>query len=136
MRRKVGGLVWGLVLLAIGFLFLLNNLGYVDYDLWDLIFTFWPLILIVIGVIILLEYVIERRFREEPQPTVSPEKTSQEVGKVEAAKRTLPVGGLILVGLGIAFLIGQLVEADVVSPLILLAIGGAILVKFFVGYYR
>jgi hypothetical protein len=36
----------GVVLVIFGVLFLLQNLGYFTYDIWNL---FWPLILIAIG---------------------------------------------------------------------------------------
>lgn len=39
----------GLFLIMLGTLFLLNNLGYVGWDVWYLFFDFWPLILVAIG---------------------------------------------------------------------------------------
>ncbi|MFH0930679.1 MAG: DUF5668 domain-containing protein [Candidatus Zixiibacteriota bacterium] len=36
----------GLVLILIGLLFFLNNLGYISGDIWK----FWPLILILLGI--------------------------------------------------------------------------------------
>jgi lia operon protein LiaF len=53
MNPKVfGRVLGGLVLLAIGGMFLLRQLGYVsfDFDIGYLISTFWPLILIAVGV--------------------------------------------------------------------------------------
>jgi putative Mn2+ efflux pump MntP len=41
-------LFWGLILLAIGTLFLLDNLG-VNIDVWNIIGDYWPVILIGIG---------------------------------------------------------------------------------------
>lgn len=43
------GLFWPLILIAVGVFFLLNNLGYIQGDLWDSILKFWPIILIAIG---------------------------------------------------------------------------------------
>lgn len=40
----------GLVLIVIGALFLANNLGYTNLSLGRLISTWWPAILIVIGI--------------------------------------------------------------------------------------
>ena len=39
----------GLFLILLGTIFLLNNLGYVGWDVWYLFFDFWPLILVAIG---------------------------------------------------------------------------------------
>lgn len=38
-----------LILLFLGVIFLLNNLGYFPWDLWTNVFKFWPIILIVIS---------------------------------------------------------------------------------------
>lgn len=48
-KRKQESLFWGIVLLCIGLLFLLDNMG-VDIDIWDFIGDYWPVILIAIGV--------------------------------------------------------------------------------------
>ncbi len=43
--------VFGLILVVLGIIFLLNNLDITDIEIWDdVIFTYWPLILIYIGV--------------------------------------------------------------------------------------
>jgi lia operon protein LiaF len=47
-KRKTEPLFWGIILLAIGALFLLDNLG-VDIDIWKIIGDYWPLILVAIG---------------------------------------------------------------------------------------
>ena len=44
--------LWGILLIFIGLLFLFNNFDL--FDIGDFIGTFWPLILIVIGVKIIL----------------------------------------------------------------------------------
>jgi len=46
--KKHESLFWGVILLLIGLLFLLDNLG-IDIDVWDVIGDFWPMILILIG---------------------------------------------------------------------------------------
>ena len=44
-------LVWPIVLIAVGLLFLAYNLGYLKYsELKDIIGTWWPLILIGLGI--------------------------------------------------------------------------------------
>lgn len=59
-KRKQESLFWGLVLLIVGVLFMLDNFG-VDIDVWDLIGDFWPTILIVIGIKIILEHLHYRK---------------------------------------------------------------------------
>lgn len=44
---------WGLILLIVGAIILLSNLGYVDFY-WRSVFNMWPVILIVVGVNMLL----------------------------------------------------------------------------------
>ncbi len=43
------GLFWPLILISIGVLFLLNNLGFIRGDVWDSLVKYWPVILIIIG---------------------------------------------------------------------------------------
>ncbi|MNB76049.1 hypothetical protein D3C75_227070 [compost metagenome] len=51
MRRRVASQVFGgLILIGIGVLFLLRQLGYVSYDIGDLFSDFWPVILIILGI--------------------------------------------------------------------------------------
>jgi hypothetical protein len=47
-KRKQESLFWGIVLLLIGAVFLISNLG-VDIDVWDVLGDYWPVILIAIG---------------------------------------------------------------------------------------
>jgi hypothetical protein len=50
-------LVWPIVLIAAGLLFLGYNLGYLRFsELKDIIGTWWPLILIALGVAGLVQY--------------------------------------------------------------------------------
>ena len=46
-------LVTALILIALGILFLAHNLGWTDLDLSRLLSTWWPLILIAVGVSLL-----------------------------------------------------------------------------------
>jgi predicted membrane protein len=48
-----GNLVWGTILIIIGAMFLLDNLNIMDFG--DFISTFWPLILIIIGIKIIVD---------------------------------------------------------------------------------
>jgi hypothetical protein len=49
-----GSLVGPLILIALGIIFLLNNLGLVNWDVWLIILQLWPLLLIAIGLDILI----------------------------------------------------------------------------------
>jgi hypothetical protein len=50
-------LVWPIVLIVVGLLFLGYNLGYLRFsELKDIIGTWWPLILIALGVAGLVQY--------------------------------------------------------------------------------
>jgi len=44
--KKGNSLVWGVILIVIGFLFLLDQL---NVDIWDAVWRFWPVVLIVWG---------------------------------------------------------------------------------------
>ena len=47
---KIGRIRSGVILISIGVVFLLNNLGYVPWVVWLRILSFWPVILIAIGI--------------------------------------------------------------------------------------
>lgn len=46
--NKQESLVWGLIILALGMLFLLKNFG-LEVNVWHLLGKYWPMILIFIG---------------------------------------------------------------------------------------
>ena len=48
-NKKRESLFWGIILLAIGLIFLLDNFG-LDIDLWDVVTDYWPMVLIIIGI--------------------------------------------------------------------------------------
>jgi len=52
-----GGLVWPIILIGLGVVFLLNNLGVLPWDIWGALLRVWPVILIAIG----LDLAIGRR---------------------------------------------------------------------------
>ncbi len=49
-----GPILFPLILVALGFLLLFNNLGYIQFDVWRFVTTWWPLLLIVFGLDVLL----------------------------------------------------------------------------------
>jgi len=62
-RTNNGGrIVWGIILILLGLIFLLQNLGY--WEIGDLIRRFWPVIFILIGLKILLNH--HWRFHSAP----------------------------------------------------------------------
>ena len=49
-----GGVVWGLLLVMAGALFLLNNLGIISWEIWNFIVGFWPIFLVFAGINLIL----------------------------------------------------------------------------------
>lgn len=47
-----GKYTWGIILIIIGLLFLLENLGFLDFS--DVISRYWPVLLILLGLKIIL----------------------------------------------------------------------------------
>ncbi len=66
-RRSIfGGLLW----LTVGSLLLANNLG-ANFDAWEMISQFWPVLLIALGVAKLFEHVAARQRGEAPARLLS-----------------------------------------------------------------
>jgi hypothetical protein len=55
-QRRRGGVVWPLILIFIGTVFLLQNAGYLPPNFWLNLWRLWPLVLVLIGVEILLAH--------------------------------------------------------------------------------
>lgn len=49
-RKNCGGHVGALVIIFLGIVFLLNNLDILPWGIWDQLWKFWPVILILIGI--------------------------------------------------------------------------------------
>ena len=49
-----GGLVWPVILIGAGVIFLLNNLGVLSWGVWETLWRLWPVLLIAIGLDILI----------------------------------------------------------------------------------
>lgn len=54
-NNKRSQINWGIILIGIGFLFLLNTIGVVGHFNWSLLLHLWPVIIIIIGVNIILK---------------------------------------------------------------------------------
>ena len=63
-RKKQESLFWGLILLIVGVLFLMDNFG-LDIDIWDILDDFWPMILIAIGLKNIWHYYSLKQSQEE-----------------------------------------------------------------------
>ena len=98
-----GRIFWGLILVVIGGLFLLDRLG--GFDFGYLISTYWPVIIMILGLSIL----IGNRFRR-------------------------PFGGLFIIALGGFFLLRQLDLLgdnawDYVWPALIILVGLSLLLR-------
>jgi len=61
--RSAGSFFWGLILIAAGSIFLLRNLGY-DVPVWTGIARYWPVLLIVWGLVKMIDYARLKRSGE------------------------------------------------------------------------
>jgi hypothetical protein len=52
-KHHGGGIIGGLFLVFLGIVFLLNNLGLVPGSVWNELWKFWPVLVILIGIRIL-----------------------------------------------------------------------------------
>ncbi len=48
------GLVWPVILISAGMMFLLNNLGLLSWNVWGTLWRLWPVLLIAAGLDILI----------------------------------------------------------------------------------
>ena len=111
-RRDSNRLVWGIVLLALGLMFLLSNFGYGWWFGWG---RWWPLVLIGLGV-----WMFYRR--EGPtEPAATPSEA--------VPARRYPTGAIILIGIGTAFLLEDVVGGNAFPAIVLIAIGVAVLLR-------
>src|SRR5512139_225381 len=52
-RERHGGVVGPVILISLGVIFLLNNLGWLDWSVWSTVLRLWPVLLIGAGLDIL-----------------------------------------------------------------------------------
>ena len=55
MTKKNNDITLGIILIFIGGLFLLNTLDIIRYNIWNLLFRYWPVFLIIVGINILFK---------------------------------------------------------------------------------
>jgi hypothetical protein len=53
-ETRRGGLVGPVILIGLGVVFLLNNMGILAWSVWDIILRLWPLLLVAVGVDLLI----------------------------------------------------------------------------------
>jgi hypothetical protein len=128
MRVKISILIWGLLILAVGFIFLLGNLGYIEVDAISLLLMYWPILLIIVGLSILFDALFI--YRTPANAEVQEQKTGKE--KAKRLHRGFPFAGIIVTGVGIAFLVNNFTRYDVFLPIILLSVGLALLLRFLI----
>jgi lia operon protein LiaF len=61
--RNFSSMLWGLVFIALGVALLLERLGYMQFDLGQFLHTWWPLILIIIGLGMLIDRPREKKVK-------------------------------------------------------------------------
>lgn len=62
MNKKKGETVfWGILIILLGLLFLLRNLGLTDLNIWEIATTYWPLVLICIGGRNIVAYMTQKK---------------------------------------------------------------------------
>lgn len=55
-QRRRGGVIWPLILIFLGTVFLLQNTGYLPPNFWMNLWRLWPLVLVLIGIELLLAH--------------------------------------------------------------------------------
>jgi hypothetical protein len=147
-RRDSGQLLWGILLVVLGLLFLAGNFGYGTWFVWD---RWWPVLLILIGVIMLYRRSEAAGPGPEAAPpapapgpltppagaaapgagqsAAAPPTPGQPTGAPPAAHRRYPTGALILIGIGVAFLLDNLIGGNAFPAFVLIAIGIALLLR-------
>ena len=129
-RRDSNRLVWGIVLLALGLMFLLSNFGYGWWFGWG---RWWPLVLIGLGVWML--YRREGPAQPVPgspgtlQPGTPTDPAAMPPGGEAVPARRYPTGAIILIGIGAAFLLEDVVGGNAFPAIVLIAIGVAVLLR-------
>jgi len=67
-KQQQNSLFWGVLLFVLGAIFLMNNLGF-DIDIGELFLTYWPLILIAVGLKNLIPHLQKKSDTESSNTT-------------------------------------------------------------------
>ncbi len=127
-NRDSRSVLWGIALVVAGVAFLLSNLGYLPAILWK---QWWPILLIVIGfVLVLRRLVVSESHGAAPSGAQEPEKPVTVASTRTRLRSRGSTGGIILIGIGVAFVLQEQLGGGAAFPaVILIAIGVAILLR-------
>ncbi len=98
-------MIFGMVLVLLGAVLLLNNLGITSISIGDIIETYWPIVLVALGLTAVLKPRGDEPIRDERTEEAEPA-GPREIGEAhEPCRVSGPnVGGWILIGLGVLML--------------------------------
>jgi len=98
-------MVFGMALVLLGAVLLLNNLGITSISIGDIIETYWPIVLVALGLTAVLKPRGDEPIRDERTEQAEPAEP-REIGEAREPYRAsgLNVGGWILIGLGVLML--------------------------------
>lgn len=123
-RRHSSHVWFGLLLIAFGAAFLLSNFGYLAWFDWD---RWWPVLLIAIGILML------RRPAGDETPAVGDVSgqpgSPAEMTPSARTPRRFPMAAVILIGVGVAFLLGDVIGGSAFPAIVLITIGVGILLR-------
>lgn len=112
---------WGAVLVAVGVIVLLSDLGVLPEATLDVL---WPLLLIALGVWLLFQ---GRPAKREDVVTAFPGEGRARTWV--AVRRRFPMAAAVFIALGFAFLLDDLVGPGSTLPLVLMALGIVFLIR-------
>ncbi len=55
-QRGISAAIWGVFLVFLGVIFLLQTLNILPWGLWEILWRFWPVLLIIIGLSIVFRH--------------------------------------------------------------------------------
>ena len=98
-------MIFGMVLVLLGAVLLLNNLGITTISIGDIVETYWPVVLVALGLAAVLKPRGDEPIRDERTQEAEPAEPC-EIGEAhEPCRSSGPnVGGWILIGLGVLML--------------------------------
>jgi hypothetical protein len=104
-------MIFGMVLVLLGAVLLLNNLGITTISIGDIIETYWPIVLVALGLAAVLKPRSDEPIRDERTQEAEPAEPADLAELAEPRQACEPrrssgpnVGGWILIGLGVLML--------------------------------